>query len=96
VQPPVSPASSLSLPSMEMEIDAEEEHGKTVDGLIACCKRNSDGLVDCLSCLEEESTVFADSLRTEEQPVALQILEIFRGRGSEGMTRSDLNVSFDF
>ena len=93
---PVHRSSRVSPPAASvMELDESSfDHGKSVDGGVACCRRESDGLVDCQACIEEEHSNFTINLNKEDRELALHMLTIIREAGSNGIARNDLRVSF--
>lgn len=71
-------------------ITSVSEHGRSIDDSSACCRREVDGLVDCLACMDEESSIFMSSLDQEDTLFAQNILAMLRQAGSKGITKKDL------
>lgn len=95
------PSPTPQLPSVEVsptpaniELDGEPGfgHGNTADGGLACCRRVSEGLVDCVACLDDESADFLTSLTQKEKELALPILTGTRQAGWKGLTKDQLAV----
>jgi hypothetical protein len=89
-----APASRARSPSAEKE-DSEdsEEHGKTIQGTVACCRKYSEGQVNCDLCLNTALRVWVDQSNPKEQEVARGTLGILDVAGSAGHDLNTLLVS---
>ena len=85
-----APASEAHSPSAEIEDN--EEHGKTTKGTAACCRKYSEGHVNCDSCLSTAFRAWEDQTDTKEQ-VAHGALDILDAAGPAGLDMSTLLVS---
>lgn len=84
----ISPDNSTSLPT-----DIEDDHGFTVDGNDACCRRSAFlGLVDCAACLNESWSGFIEHLSPEERDDAQWVIDTVRQAGAAGVRKSKLMV----
>ena len=71
----------------------EGDHGLTVDGNAACCrKRVFLGLVDCAACLTEAWSSFIEHLSPEERDDAQWVIDTVRQAGAAGVRKSKLMV----
>ncbi|KAJ7071454.1 hypothetical protein C8F01DRAFT_1110582 [Mycena amicta] len=84
--------SPIQTPGLEsMPIETVAEHGTTVDGTPACCKRlNEDSLIDCPACLEEEWATLYESLDTNDRDIFQLILDVVTACGKGGISKSEL------
>jgi oxalate---CoA ligase len=92
VPQPSTSGSSPDLPCLELDSESPLDHGKTVNGDHACCKAVSPGLVDCIACLEDESSSFVANLTEDDKELTLHILATVRLAGSNGVTKDQLLV----
>ena len=73
--------------------DIEDDHGLTVDGNAACCRRAVFlGLVDCAACLNEAWSGFIEHLSPEERGYAQWVIDTVRQAGAAGVRKSKLMV----
>lgn len=78
------------------ESDAEaglSNHGLTLKGQVACCRKVMEGLVDCQSCIEENKINFIADLMPEDAGLVQRISAIVEQAGSQGVTKDQLLVS---
>ncbi|KAI0308044.1 hypothetical protein B0F90DRAFT_1664967 [Multifurca ochricompacta] len=78
-----APASRACSPLIEKE--DREGHGKTADGTVACCRKYSDGLVNCESCLDTALRAWAAESDAKEQEILRRVLDILEGAGPAGL-----------
>ena len=75
--------------------EIEDDHGLTVDGNAACCRRMAIlGLVDCATCLNEAWSIFIEPLSPEERDDAQWVIDTVRQAGATGIRKSKLIVRF--
>lgn len=86
-----APASRVRSPSAEE--DDVEGHGRTTEGTIACCRKYSDGQVNCDLCLNGALKTWALQSDTKEQEVAHRILDMLAEAGPAGLDLGTLIVS---
>ncbi|KAF9821815.1 hypothetical protein IEO21_00245 [Rhodonia placenta] len=93
---PVFPESTLDTVVIQaeiaMDLQHEAEHGRTPHGGHAFCQKSSNGLIDCEACLCETAGAAFRTLEGHLAPVAVRILDVLRGAGSEGLTKDALNT----
>jgi hypothetical protein len=89
-----APASRARSPQGESE--DKEGHGKTTQGTVACCRKYSEGQVNCNSCLNTALSLWMDQSDTKEQDVARGTLGILDVAGSPGLDMNTLLVSRPF
>ena len=78
-------------------IDIDDNHGITVDGNAACCRRMIFvGLVDCVACLNEAWSGFIEHLDPEERDNAQWVIDTVRLAGATGVRKSKLMVCMVF
>jgi hypothetical protein len=87
-----SSEASPSASHMELDAETSSTHGVTVDGQIACCKRESDGLIDCLCCLEVELSTFLIILDPGDADLVQRIMTTVREAAAEGVSKDQLLV----
>lgn len=91
---PVFPESTLDTVVIQaeiaMDLQHEAEHGRTPHGGHAFCQKSSNGLIDCEACLCETAGAAFRTLEGHLAPVAVRILDVLRGAGSEGLTKDAL------
>lgn len=85
----ISPDNSTS-PATDIE---DDDHGVTVEGNPACCRRLVLlGLVDCAACLNEAWSVFTQHLSPEEKDDAQWVIDTVHQAGAAGVRKSQLMV----
>jgi hypothetical protein len=77
---------------MEHNTEASSSHGVTVEGQNACCRKGSNGLVDCLCCLEEKLSTFLNGLDPEDGLLVQRVLMIVRETKTKGISKDQLFV----
>jgi hypothetical protein len=79
-----------------MELDAKtgSAHGRSVEGRLACCIKESGGLVDCLCCLGTELSTFLVDLDPADADLVHHIWMTVREAGAKGVSKDQLFVSF--
>jgi oxalate---CoA ligase len=75
------------------EIEDNEEHGKTIQGTVACCRKFSEGVVNCESCLKTALRVWTDQSDTNEREVARRALDMLDVAGIAGLDINTFLVS---
>lgn len=75
------------------EIENNEEHGKTIQGTVACCRKYSEGVVNCELCLNTALRVWADHSDTNDREVARRVLDMLDVSGINGLDVDTLLVS---
>jgi hypothetical protein len=75
------------------EIEDNGEHGKTIQGTVACCRKYSEAVVNCDSCLNTALRVWADQSDTKEREVAHRVLDMLDVAGIAGLDINTLLVS---
>ncbi|KAF7306563.1 B-block-TFIIIC domain-containing protein [Mycena indigotica] len=86
---PLTP-SPIETPNLE-PITTLAEHGKTVDGLSACCKQvTEESLVDCPACVEAEWAALSHSLDVIDRDNLQLILDVVTGSGASGISKNGL------
>jgi oxalate---CoA ligase len=73
--------------------DGDEGHGKTTEGTVACCRKASDGQVNCDSCLNTALKAWVLQSDPKEQEVAHRILDVLDVAGPAGLDISTVIVS---
>jgi hypothetical protein len=73
--------------------DGNEGHGKTIEGAVACCRKYSDGLVNCDLCLNTALKAWVVQSRPKEQEVSRRILAVLDEAGPPGLHISTLIAS---
>jgi hypothetical protein len=73
--------------------DGDEGHGKTTEGKVACCRKYSDGQVNCDSCLNTALKAWVVQSEPKEQEVSRHILDVLDEAGPAGLDISTLIVS---
>ncbi|KAF9073871.1 hypothetical protein BDP27DRAFT_1318300 [Rhodocollybia butyracea] len=77
--------------AMDVDEDPALVHGRTVDGLVACCRKNIlGGVVDCSACLDELWKAHRGQLNARELSIAELILWRVGQAGAQGMLKRDL------
>lgn len=71
--------------------DGDEGHGKTNEGAVACCRKYSDGQVNCDSCLDTALKAWVVRSDPKEQ-VSRRVLAVLDEAGPAGMHISTLIV----
>ena len=87
-----SSESSPSTSHAELLGEHTSEHGATVQGGQACCRKESEGLVDCMGCLESDSSMFLIGLDPVDADVVNHISMTARHAGAKGVTKEQLLV----
>ncbi|KAI0304649.1 hypothetical protein BC826DRAFT_977421 [Russula brevipes] len=77
-------ASRVRSPSAEE--DDVEGHGRTTGGTVACCRKYSDGQVNCDLCLNSALKTWALQSDTKEQEVAHRILDMLDEAALQALT----------
>jgi len=86
-------ASRARSPSAE---GGEEGHGITAEGTIACCRKTSDGQVNCDSCLSPAFHAWTLQSDTKEQDISRRVLDMLEEAGPAGLDISTLMVCAAF
>jgi hypothetical protein len=73
--------------------DGDEGHGKTIEGAAACCRKYSDGQVNCDLCLNTALAAWVVQSGPKEQEVSRRVLAAFDEAGTAGLHISTLIVS---
>jgi hypothetical protein len=69
--------------------DGDEGHGKTIEGTVACCRKYSDGQVNCDACLDTALKAWVVQSDPKEQEVSRSILDVLDKAGPAGL---DINT----
>lgn len=85
------PATPIIEDESPMETDDADGHGRTVLGKQASCGIQTDGVVDCLKCIEE-SRPRLNSWSESDRQIAETAVELVDGRGKWGMMIEELRV----
>lgn len=86
------PSPAPDVLSENRETDDNSEHGQTVSGDTACCNLYSEGIVDCIRCIEDSKSLIKD-WDEEDQEAAREILDRVESHGSQGVMAQKLQVS---
>ena len=89
----VTPRATSHVPRRELETCTTSRHGITHAGEVASCRGQSEGLVDCIACLEEAESAFLSTVPSQHKDTAKKILEIVFQASAKGVTRDQLLVS---
>jgi hypothetical protein len=73
--------------------DGDEGHGKTIEDVAACCRKYSDGQVNCDLCLNTALTTWVVQSGPKEQEVSRRVLAALDEAGTAGLHISTLIVS---
>lgn len=73
--------------------DDNAGHGKTLEGTVACCRKYSDGLVNCESCLNLALDVWFVQSNAKQREVCRHVLNLLEAAGSTGLDMNTLIVS---
>jgi hypothetical protein len=73
--------------------DSDEGHGKTIEGAVACCRKYSDGQVNCDLCLNTALKAWVVQSGPKEQEVSRRVLAVLDEAGPAGLHISTLIVS---
>ena len=73
--------------------DSDEDHGKTIEGAVACCRKYSDGQVNCDLCLNNALRRWVVQSGPKEQEVCRRVLGVLDEAGPAGLHISTLIVS---
>ena len=73
--------------------DSDEGHGKTTEGAAACCRKYSDGQVNCDLCLNAALKVWVVQSGPKEQEVSRRVLAVLDEAGPAGLHIGTLIVS---
>ena len=73
--------------------DGDEGHGKTMEGAVACCRKYSDGQVNCDVCLNTALKAWVVQSGPKEQEVSRRILAVLEEAGHAGLHISTVIVS---
>ncbi|KAI0274891.1 hypothetical protein BC834DRAFT_850125 [Gloeopeniophorella convolvens] len=71
-----------------------QSHGKTVDGDVACCRKYSDGLVNCEACLDSALSSWLAQSSNQERIVFQRIMGCLKVAGCAGLSASALLAKF--
>ncbi|KAI0067924.1 hypothetical protein BV25DRAFT_1819394 [Artomyces pyxidatus] len=77
-------------PTSASEREDAGEHGFTVSDKPGCCKRLSDGIVDCQACLDAEKLVVISRLDNREQEICRQLMKVLQDAGEKGVPKEEL------
>ncbi len=86
------PDSRPGSPSSEND-ESNTGHGKTLEGTVACCRKFSDGLVNCNSCLNLALSEWFAKSDAKERQVCRRVLNILETAGPAGLDVNALVVS---
>ncbi|KAH9050483.1 hypothetical protein EDB84DRAFT_1449184 [Lactarius hengduanensis] len=81
--------SRVQTPLSENDVN-NAEHGKTTEGTVACCRRYSDGLVNCNSCLNLALGVWFAQSNAKEREVCRHVLNTLEAAGPTGLDMNTL------
>lgn len=73
--------------------DGDDGHGRTIEGAVACCRKYSDGQVNCDLCLKTALKAWIVQSGPKEQEVSRRILAVLDEAGPAGLHISTLIVS---
>jgi hypothetical protein len=73
--------------------DSNEGHGKTIEGAVACCRKYSDGQVNCDPCLNTALKAWVVQSDPREQEMSRRVLAVLDEAGPAGLHISTLLVS---
>lgn len=73
--------------------DGDEGHGKTIEGAVACCRKYSDGQVNCDLCLNTALKACVIQFGPKEQDVSRRVLGLLDEAGPAGLHINTLIVS---
>jgi hypothetical protein len=73
--------------------DGDEGHGKTMEGAVACCRKYSDGQVNCDVCLNTALKAWVVQSGPKEQDVSRRLLAVLEEAGPAGLHISTVMVS---
>jgi hypothetical protein len=73
--------------------DGDEGHGQTIGGAVACCRKYSDGQVNCDLCLNTALKAWVVQSGPKEQEVSRRVLAVLDEAGPAGLHISTLIVS---
>lgn len=73
--------------------DSDEDHGKTIEGAVACCRKYSDGQVNCDLCLNNALKGWVVQSSPKEQEVSRRVLGVLDEAGFAGLHIKTLIVS---
>jgi hypothetical protein len=73
--------------------DGDEGHGTTLGGAVACCRKYSDGQVNCDVCLETALKAWVVQSDPKEQDVSRRVLAVLDEAGPAGLHIGTLIVS---
>lgn len=77
---------------MDVDGDMTAEHGKTVDGTVACCRKIIDGAIDCTGCLDDQWASASADFTEEELSIAQRMLYVVGQAREKGVTKQALMV----
>jgi oxalate---CoA ligase len=87
-----SSEASPSASQMGLDTETSLTHGTIAEGQIGCCRRESNGLVDCLRCLDEVLSTFLQDLDSTDADLIRRILKIVSEAGAKGVSKDQLFV----
>ena len=73
--------------------DGDEGHGKTIEGAVACCRKFSDGQVNCDLCLNTALNAWVVQSGPNEQEMSRRVLAVLDEAGPAGLHIGTLIVS---
>jgi len=73
--------------------DGDEGHGKTIEGAVACCRKYSDGQVNCDLCLNTTLKAWFVQSGPKEQELSRHVLAVLDEAGPAGLHISTFIVS---
>lgn len=88
-----SSEASPSASQMELDTETSLTHETTTEGQIGCCRKESNGLVDCLRCLDDVLSTFLQDLDSIDADLARRILTTVSEATSKGVSKDQLFVS---
>lgn len=78
---------------MTVDEKPADNHGTTVDGSPACCRKNTpDAVIDCPGCLDELWSAHSSHFNAIELEIAQLVLWLGGQAGPKGVTKDDLAV----
>jgi len=87
-----SSEASPTASGVELNSETDFSHGVTAEYQIACCKKDSDGLVDCLCCLEAELSTFLTGLDPADRALVRRVWTAVREATTKGVSKDQLFV----
>ena len=87
-----SPEGSPGTINLGPENEQDLEHGLNHEGKPACCRKESDGIIDCQGCLEVEKSSFLAGLTQQDNVLVHFILNAVHQAGTKGIKKDNLLV----